>query len=318
MRIKISKTNRPQDLEDVSPSFIYNRFDLFYDKCEYEAVKIRSDGTVKTVEYRLEKDQAELGLWLTPITPEELEQLIAYIRKNHPNVKKISYKNGVLPYGKARAHNHFRIVFPETVEEMESRISSKSRAKMRKKLRHAEEQYGPLRVLEYDRSDLPDEVVETFFRFKQEIRGRVYNMTPVQYLNRYNVSHCYVMMFGDTVGAIRFSCEQCPIVYGENFTYNPEMKEYSLGRAIFVHHLIRMVEKKHTELFFAGGDYEYKTHYGSIEETLYDCEITLPAPEKKERESFKKRLKRFLKAHLPPKVVAFLGKVLRKVRSIIH
>ena len=34
-----------------------------------------------------------------------------------------------------------------------------------------------------------------------------------------------------------------------------------------------MVEKKHTEMFFAGGDYEYKRHYGSIEETLYDCEI---------------------------------------------
>ena len=106
------------------------------------------------------------------------------------------------------------------------------------------------------------------------------------------------MKFGDTYGAIRFSCEQCPVVYGENFTFNPELQEYSLGRAIFMHHLKRMVEKGHPELFFAGGNYEYKTHYGSIEETLYDCTIQVAELDLKAiaaRQSFGDRLKRWLK-----------------------
>lgn len=311
MKIKIAKNINSQDRTKVNPDFIYNRYDLFCRQGEYEVVTIRSRSGVKVVEYRIMGEQVELGLWLVPITVEELEQLIVYIKKNHPQTKKISYKNGVLAYGKSNAHNHFRIVFPETVEEMEKSISYKSRQKMRKKVRLAEEKYGELKLIEYDRSNMPMEIVEKFFEFKLAIRGRAYNMTAEEYLDRYHVSHCYVAMFGDTVGAIRFSCEQCAVVYGENFSYNPDMKEYSLGKFIFMHHLKRMVEKKHTELFFAGGDYEYKTHYGSIEETLYDCTIDVKSfIATKETKSFKS----FAKKHLPSKVVKTIKKIKKKLK----
>jgi len=137
-------------------------------------------------------------------------------------------------------------------------------------------------------------------------------LTPEEYLDRYHVSHCYALIFGDTVGAIRFACEQCPVVYGENFAYNPEMRDYSLGRAVFFHHLIRMVEKKHTELFFAGGEFEYKKHYGSIEETLYDCEIKIEEKKKPailDRRRVVKKIKKILKKCLPSKVVKALKKM---------
>lgn len=273
MGIKVTKSTNPADWEKVDPNFIYNRFDLFSAPGGFETLRLKTGKNTRFLEYQLTDSTAELGIWLMPITAEELEQILLYIAANHSQIKKIIYKNGVIPYGKAKAHNHFRIEFPETVEEMEHRISSKSRAKMRKKLHRAEEAYGKMQYLEYDRSNMPDEVVEKFFQYKLATRNREYHMTPKEYLDRYHVSHCYVLKFGDTYGAIRFSCEQCPIVYGENFTFNPELQEYSLGRAIFMHHLIRMVEKKHPQLFFAGGNYEYKTHYGSIEETLYDCTI---------------------------------------------
>lgn len=309
MGIKISKIRNPQDLKKMNPDFIYNRYDLFCNENEYEAIELKNNKEVKIIEYRLMGEQAELGIWLMPITKEELEKLIAYIAKKHPNVKKITYKNGVIPYGKSSVHNHFRIVFPDTVEEMEQCISSKSRSKMRKKLRFAEEDYGEMKFIEYERKDIPLEVVEKFFEFKYAIRNRVYKMTAEEYLDRYHVSHCYVLMFGDTIGAVRFSCEQCPVVYGENFSYNPEMKDYSLGRAIFFHHLTRMVEKKHTELYFAGGNFEYKTHYGSIEETVYDCQITV------KRESKKQKIKRIAKKFLPSKAISLIKKVKKKIRK---
>lgn len=315
--MKITKVRSTADYELVYPNFIYNRFDLFCPEVDFEAVKLSSGGEQKVVEYQINADRAELGLWLTPITEDELEQLLLYIRNHHENVNTVLFKNAVIPYGQAKKHNHFRVVFPETVEEMERRVSSKSRAKMRKKIRFAEEIYGPMRVVEYDRSTLPDEIVDTFFRFKLEIRGRKYNMTAREYLDRYHVSHCYVLMLGETVGAIRFSCEQCPVVYGENFTYNPEMKDYSLGRYVFFHHLIRMVEKKHSELFFAGGDYEYKTHYGSIEETLYDCTVKLSEVDFaaiEARQTLKYKLKQYLKEHLPENMVKILSKVNQKLK----
>lgn len=296
MRIKVVKSTNPKDWERVEPNFIYNRFDLFSAPEAFETVRLKTGKSTRILEYQITGNTAELGIWLMPITKEELEQVFLYIATNHKQVQKITYKNGVIPYGWSKPHNHFRIEFPETVEEMEHRISSKSRAKMRKKLHRAEEAYGKMQYLEYDRSNMPEEVVEKFFEYKLATRNRQYNMTPAEYLDRYHVSHSYVLKFGETYGAIRFSCEQCPVVYGENFTFNPDLQEYSLGRAIFMHHLIRMVEKKHPQLFFAGGNYEYKTHYGSIEETLYDCVIKvedLDLEELKEKQSLKSRMKKY-------------------------
>ena len=118
--MKITKVQNTADYELVNPNFIYNRFDLFYPAVEFEAVKIRHGKEEKVVEYQITGDKAELGLWLTAITEDELEQLLLYIRNNHENVKTVLYKNAVIPYGKAKKHNHFRILFPETVEEMEA------------------------------------------------------------------------------------------------------------------------------------------------------------------------------------------------------
>lgn len=318
MRVRIYPVTDPAQYDLVTPNFIYNRYDLFQPPVPFHAVCIRSDSGTKCIEYRITDRTAEIALWLTPITELELDMLLLYISKNHPQVKTVTYQNGVLSRGNAKAHNHFRIPFPDTVEEMEHSISSKSRAKMRKKVLHAQEAYGPLTLKEYDRDSMPDEVVEAFFRFKAIIRKRSYNMTPQEYLDRYHVSHCYVAYFGDTIGAIRFSCEQCPVVYGENFTYNPDMSEYSLGRFIFMHHLKRMVEKKHTQLFFAGGNYEYKTHFGSIEETLYDCKIDLPQAisQIRERRFFSKRAQRWIKTHLPAPIVRVLRKGKKCLKSL--
>lgn len=320
MKIRVSPVTGAEAYARVEPNFIYNRMDLFCKAGEFHAVTLAGRDAEKVVQYRILGDTAELGLWLVQITKEELEALLLYLRTTHPGVRFASYVNGVLPCGNAREHNHFRIVFPETAEEMQRSISSKSRAKMQKKLRRCEEAYGPLELFEYDRNSLPAEIVDAFFAFKAIIRKREYDLTPEEYLNKYHVSHCYVAKFGDTIGAIRFSCEQCPVVYGENFTYNPELSDYSLGRFIFMHHLIRMVEKKHTQLFFAGGDYDYKKHYGSIEETLYDCKVDLNkfAAEVKNRKSISRRAQRFLKNHLPSGPAAFLRKVKRFAKHKLY
>lgn len=320
MHIRTQNVSGPNAWEKVTPNFIYNRFDLFANPGDFHTVSIRSGKTVKVLEYQIKKNQAELGIWLMPLTECELEHVLLHIAREHPHVTSVIYKNGVLPYGKAKERNHFRIVFPETAEEMEHSISSKSRAKMRKKLRHAQEAYGEMQLLEFDRATLPNEIVEAFFQFKATIRKRDYNMTPEEYLDRYHVSHCYVVKFGETIGAIRFSCEQCPVVYGENFTYNPELSDYSLGRFIFMHHLIRMVEKKHTQLFFAGGDYEYKTHYGSIEETVYDCwfELAKIIPELKNKHSRSRQIQRYIKQHFPKGLVSLLRKAKRYLKNKLH
>ncbi len=307
MRISIRPISDPQQLDRVNPNFIYNRFDLFTDGLGYEAVELGKEK--KVLEYRVTGETAELGIRLMPMTVPELERLLLYIHEKHPQAKKVLYKDGCLAYGKQKQHNYFRVAFPATVEEMEERISPKSRAKFRRRNRRAEEKYGKMSLIEYENGNIPLDVVEDFFRYKLATRKRVYPMTAQEYLDRYHVTDCYVVKFGDTMGAMHFCCEQCPVVYGENHSYNPELQEYSLGKFIFAHSLLRMVEKGRKEILLAGGDFEYKTHYGSTEETVYDCEIDLSQVDWariRDAQTLSRQVKEFAKSHLPQKLLAEL------------
>lgn len=368
MGIKISQVCNPQDYELVVPNFIYNRFDLFCKPGEFEAVKIQVDENAKVVEYKITdkmirgemKRTAETGLWLTPITKEELEALVVYIAQRHPEVEVVSYRNGIFQYdgkhecgeytlqGGYTRFRHFKIIFPETVDEMEQCVSAKTRSKMRRwKVRAAEtisEKYKEddqdqacvdVQMLEYQQGEIPEEIVEEFFRFKLETKERVYHMTPREYLEKYLVTNCYVMKLGDTIGAIHFSCEQCPTVYCENHAYNPELKDFSLGKCIFFDSLIEMVKKKREAIFLGADKLEdvpaYKRLYGSVEEEVFNCNIRIKREEKAlknvnpvkqeekvsentnsiewESTTFFKKIKRHLKNILPKKVLKFLWRM---------
>lgn len=328
MRSKITQVCNTQDYEYVRPNFIYNRFDLFCKTGEFEAVKLKTGNQIKVIEFRIvkmnEKVTAELGLWLTPITKEELEKLIIFIIGKHPEIEQLYYQNGSLKYdgkhfyagykicGTVKCHNHFKIVFPGTVDEMKSRVSTRTWGKMRRWNARAEEICGPMQILEYEkREDIPLEIVEAFFKFKLQTRNRVYQMTTAEYLERYHVTNCYVVKFGDTVGAMHFSCEQCPTIYCENHAYNPELKELSLGKFMFAYCLNRMVEKKHEAMFLGGGDFEYKKHYGSVEQEVFDCTLTIS----KEKAMLFKIIKRGMKKILPGKVIKILWKIENKIKN---
>ena len=311
MGIRICETAEIADFEKIYPSIIYNRFDLFSDKNEFYAVKIQNNDTQRVVEYKINGKIAELGIWLMQITVEELEKLVQYIQKKHECVEKIIYRNGVLAYGKAVTHNNYRIIFPKTADEMKERVSSQSWHKMRRRNRRASEVYGEMKLVEYKMPNIPLEIVEAFFQYKKASRNRIYDMTAQEYLDRYHVTDCYVVMFGDTIGGMHFCCEQCPMIYGENHSYNPDLKEYSLGKFIFTHSLIRMVEKGYEEIFLGGGDFEYKTHYSSIEETLYDCEIIV----NREKGDSQKEIP--MKKNLRNKVKRVLSYVKIKIKKVI-
>ena len=310
-KIKIKKVDDLTQCKKVTPDIIYNRYDLFCKPGEFFVVSIKNAGVEKIIEYKITNTEAELGIWLTPITKEEMDAFLLYIKGTHPQLKTVYFRNSSLAYKNAKAHNNFRIIFPKTAEEMKARISPSSWHKMRRKNRRAEEKYGKMEVLEYTDGNVPEEIVKAFFEYKMVVKNREYNMTPQEYLDRYHVSDCYVVKFGDTIGAMRFSCEQGSMVNAENHAYNPDLRDYSVGKYIFTHSLIRETEKGHEQIFLSGGDYEYKAHYGSIEETLYDLRIKVedivePVVPK---QSFSKKMKSTAKKVLPEKMVKSLKKM---------
>ena len=93
-----------------------------------------------------------------------------------------------------------------------------------------------------------------------------------------------------------------------------------------------MVQKKHTELFFAGGEFEYKKHYGSIEETLFDCNIAIERESNVQKiqklkdklksklkpdfkHNLKNKLKQKIKKILPKKLLKILWKIKQKFKK---
>ena len=286
MSITVRDITKKKPYTGITPDFIYNRYDLFLEEGQYRVVRIASKERSYEIEYAVINDWCELGIWKTPMTKEELRALLFHIRKEHPQIRRVTYRYGTVPYGSYKAVNHFTISFPKTVEELEGRMTHKSLVNLRKRKEKAERELGKMDFLEYEGKDIPEEIVTTFFQWKKEIYGRNYDMTPDYYIQHYHISHAYVMMCGDRVSAIRFACEQCPVVNGENFSYDPELRSYSLGRIIYHYHLRRMVEKGHPAMYLSGGDWEYKSHYGSVEETVYHCEIAL---QEEDFQDFKKK-----------------------------
>lgn len=253
------------------PNFVHNRFDLF-DK-ENSTIYTCSAGelTGHVVVHRT-GDVAELGLWLNPISEELVNELIKFLFKNDRELNLIKYKNYYFSVGKAEERNHFRIKLPSTVEELDSRLSSKGRYNIRREKRILEETFGGYSVSVYSIDEAPDEVLSEYYELKKITHHINYKISPREFMKQQKVSHIYVLRLGESnkVDAIILSCEQCPVVYIENLTYDTAYAKYSLGKILYDIYLKELIKKGKKEIFLLGGDYEYKRRYDSVEEVTYN------------------------------------------------
>ena len=77
-------------------------------------------------------------------------------------------------------------------------------------------------------------------------------------------------MMYDKVKRILYLPRGINIAYLENFSFDIQYSRYSPGQQIYEYVMTRLIEKNFKKVFLAGGDYDYKRKYGSIEENLYD------------------------------------------------
>lgn len=261
-----------KDLEKIDINFIHNRFDL-HKKCNYSIIELKSEFNSKYLELFLDKEEAILGIWLVPITELEMKKLIKFIFNTNSKVKIIRYNNGYIPLGKATKKNHFKIYLPETEKELEQRLSSKGRYNIRREERLLNE-VGLVEIKEYEINDVPKEVFDYYFKLKKITHNIDYNLDMYEYIEKFHVTNIYVMLLNsDKIIAIILSCEQCPIVYIENLTYDTTYSKLSPGQVLYDKYLKILVKKGFKEIFLEGGRLEYKRRYGSQEEIVYNGKI---------------------------------------------
>ena len=271
--ISISQSN--ENADKVNPNFIYNRFDLWtgHEGCTHETLCI-TDGTNEFyVQVLYENDTAELGLWLSKIPGEYAKELSRYIFRKHREVKRIKFQRCFTDISVSNKTNHFRIEIPASIEELNQRLTHKFKYNMRRERKMLEAEAGSLTFEEYEAGKFPDDLFTSYFRLKEQTHGRSYHMTGKEYTGTYHVSNAYVIRGGKgEIISLVLSCEQCPVTYIENLTYDTKYSKYSPGKMIYHYFLEALIRKGTKELYLSGGkgkNYEYKRHYGSIEEFVY-------------------------------------------------
>lgn len=262
----------------IIPNFIYNRFDLWdlssLDASEVSLWVYRDNERELYFEILVTGSEAKLGLWLASIDGSVLSRIVNTIFKEYRIVEMITMENVRVPvFGRNIPHNHFRIEFPQTVEELDHRLSSKGRYNLKREKRILKEAFGSYSINNYD--SLSPETIDIwsfYFDMKYRNQGTKYGLSMQEYCKKYHVSDIYTLSIGDNnrLAAVFLSCEQCPIIYLENLTYDSTIGEYSPGQILYDEYLKLLVQKKAKGLYLLGGDYSYKKRYGSIEENVFN------------------------------------------------
>ena len=215
-------------------------------------------------------DAATLGLWLSRIPIEHARELAKYIFRTHKEIQHIKFQRCFTEIKMCSKVNHFRIEFPSSIQEFNHRLTHKFKYNMRRERKLLEAEAGPLKFEEYSAENFPDDLFTSYFRLKADTHKHDYHMTSRQYIDKYHVSNAYAIRSGNgEIISVVLSCEQCPVAYIENLTYDTRYSKYSPGKMIYHYFLEALIRKGIKELYLSGGNYEYKRHYGSIEEFVY-------------------------------------------------
>ena len=252
----------------IEPNMIYNRCDLWAAKsC---LIKVLEGKKYYHLMAAFSNKECYLGIWLMNIPKRILIGVEKAIFRSYPFVSTIRYEYALVKTGLSFPKNHFRIALPDNEEDLKARLSKKGRYNIKREKEILIKTFGAYQVKEYTSESCPSDIINLYFKFKEATHHIDYHLSAVEYLKLYHVSHVYVLYVGEIIGAILLSCEQCPIVYVENLTYDLQYSKYSCGQILYDIYLTKLIMKGYKELFLAGGDLAYKKRYGSIEEAIYN------------------------------------------------
>lgn len=261
--------------ENIAPNVIYNRFDLFTN-ADYQLFRYADQTGEYYFEILFSGTSAKLGIWLMRLDSDVMKRISEYVFHHYKSVRYIFAENTYNKFGSYEEVNHFRIEFPGSDEELDGRLSSKGRYNIKREKRILAQDFGSYTVKKYD-AQCEDAMPlwNQYFQFKKNTHDHRYHMTPLEYCDVFHVTTMYALHVGQDQEAIAMvlSCEQCPIVYIENLSYDTEYAKYSPGQVLYDEYLKHLISAGVKEIYLLGGDYDYKRRYGSIEETVYNCSL---------------------------------------------
>lgn len=255
-----------------SDNLIYNRFDLIYTEGNHTLSLWGSD-TGYCLDIHVEGVVAKLNIWGKPLPQDIFEKAVQHVFADK-QICAIELTRCGNPYDDfLEETNDIRVPLPGDFDELMNRVERRDRATIRRKLRWLDERVGNLTIEIYSRHEIPEHIVQTYFKWKKETHGTDYKMSALEYLDRYYVTDAMFIKAGDSEVAVAFFCQTEDIVFFENFSYNTELKQYSPGLLMYVKFMEELINRKCRYLYLGGGSYIYKKRFGAEASPAYSGTI---------------------------------------------
>jgi len=261
--------------ERIVPDMIYNRLDRIREEPSL-LLRVEDAGGALLVPCCVVGNTAILGVWGTRLTMAQAQAVARYVFAQYPEVVAVSSRRADLVDAPAAFQrvNDFFIELPQTAADVDARLSAKTRATMRRKMRQAQASLGAATVADVGvAAPEAPALFDWYFAKKRVTHHREYGMTMEEYLRAYYVTDIYVLRFGGRIASVVLLCEQGSAVYLENLTYDVALARFSPGGLLYHACLHRLAEKGKRSFYLKGGTQAYKRHYGSVERWLSTFKI---------------------------------------------
>lgn len=247
---------------------IYNRYDLIHSD-NVKEYTYEKDEKIYKIQVYFHEGIAEPNIWGKRFPQDVFENFVEDVFKDK-DIYAIKVTRGRNQYKKFLQDTiDIRVPLPDNMDDLMNRIARKKRATIRRNLRWLDERIGDLRIDSYERKDIPDDIVNTYFVWKKATRGTNYGLTAQEYLDKYYVTNAMMMRAGNVDVAVAFYCKVNEQVFFENFSYNPELSRYSPGLLMYVKFMEELIQKGCKYNYMGGGNYIYKQRFGSETEAAY-------------------------------------------------
>lgn len=274
--------------QHVLPDVIFNRFDLlFADDYElyqiddwYIPVKLKSDNKKKAY--------LEPGLYLRAVPADVLYKFYDFLFEKYPNAEYIKVQHSYTPVGDAEQYPYWHIELPATREEFDKALSARVRYNTKWYPKIIRKELGEFNITKYSANEITEKMLRQFFDWKSQTHGWEYKNSPLDAIQEWGITACYVLTVDDVIHAVGCICETGDNAWFWNFAYNPapEYKRYSLGMVVYYHIICDMIEMGKKVFYLSGGWLDYKKWYNGILTYTYSGNVPNPNIKRRKHHGF--------------------------------
>ncbi len=269
MKITEITDNKDKVLQlNVFPDVIKNRFDILHPIIENSGgymLYCVEDNVQKTyIPVFFNDTFCELGVYMRKIDKYLFEKFVDYLFKTHKKLQVINVLHTLTDIDTLPVAPHWHIDLPESIEEFDASLGKRTRKETKYKIGLIKRIIGEFVVSKYDLKHFDYDLVKLYLSWKHNSHNFLYKSAQ-NYIRDFHVTSMYVLKTAKDILAIEFISEtNKEDVFAENFSYNVNYRDYSVGIILYYHVIKDLIKNQKKRFYLLGGNYEYKKNYNGV------------------------------------------------------